>query len=165
MIAGFRVTLATAATLLAAGFLSATEVRPAPPVRLHLADGTVVQPADYKGKVVLIDFWASWCVPCKAEFPALDALYRRDRDRGLEVLAVNLDEERKAADAFLASRPHLMPVLFDSKGESALAFRIRGMPSSVVIDRVGNIRFTHMGYSSKVLDSYQSEINLLLSER
>jgi hypothetical protein len=81
------------------------------------------------------------------------------------VLAVNLDEERQAADAFLASRPHVMPVLFDPRGESALAFRIRGMPSSVVIDRAGNIRFTHIGYSSKVLDSYHSEINLLLSER
>src|SRR6202795_777767 len=147
MIAGARVTLATAASLLAAGFLSATEVRPAPPVQLHLADGTIVQPADYRGKVVLIDFWASWCVPCKASFPALDALYQRDRDRGLVVLAINLDEERKAADAFLASRPHVMPVLFDPKGESAEAFRIRGMPSSVVIDRAGNIRFTHIGYS------------------
>jgi thiol-disulfide isomerase/thioredoxin len=104
-------------------------------------------------------------VPCKASFPALDALYERERDGGLEVLAVNLDEERKAADAFLASRPHVMPVLFDPRGESALAFRIRGMPSSVVIDRAGNIRFTHIGYSSKVLDSYHSEINLLLSER
>jgi thiol-disulfide isomerase/thioredoxin len=152
-------------SLLAAAFISATDVRPAPAVRLHRADGTDVQPADYKGKVLLIDFWASWCVPCKASFPALDALYRRDRDRGLEVLAINLDEERKAADAFLASRPHVMPVLFDPTGESALAFRIRGMPSSVVIDRTGNIRFTHMGYSSKILDRYQSEINLLLSER
>jgi cytochrome c biogenesis protein CcmG/thiol:disulfide interchange protein DsbE len=167
MITGSRIRLSTSAAgwLLAAAFVSATDVRPAPAVQLHRADGTAVQPSDYRGKVLLIDFWASWCVPCKASFPALDALYQRERDRGLEVLAVNLDEERKAADAFLASRPHVMPVLFDPKGESALAFRIRGMPSSVVIDRVGNIRFTHIGYSLKVLDSYHTEINLLLSER
>src|ERR1700722_8558175 len=156
--------IAAAGCLLAAAVLSAADSRPAPAVQLHRADGTTVQPSDYLGKVVLIDFWASWCVPCKTSFPALDALYRRERDRGLEVLAINLDEERKAADAFLASRPHVMPVLFDPKGESALAFMVRGMPSSVMIDRAGNIRFTHMGYSAKVLDSYQHEIDLLLSE-
>jgi cytochrome c biogenesis protein CcmG, thiol:disulfide interchange protein DsbE len=161
-----RIPLSTAVGgwLLAAALLSAADGRPAPAVRLYRADGTTVQPSDFLGKVVLIDFWASWCVPCKTSFPALDALYRRERDRGLEVLAINLDEERKAADAFLASRPHVMPVLFDPQGESALAFMIRGMPSSVMIDRGGNIRFTHMGYSAKVLDSYQHEINLLLSE-
>jgi cytochrome c biogenesis protein CcmG, thiol:disulfide interchange protein DsbE len=160
-----RFPLSTAAGwLLAAALLSAADGRPAPAVQLRRADGTTVQPSDYLGKVVLIDFWASWCVPCKTSFPALDALYRRERDRGLEVLAINLDEERKAADAFLASRPHVMPVLFDPKGESALAFMVRGMPSSVMIDRAGKIRFTHMGYSAKVLDSYQHEIDLLLSE-
>ena len=60
--------------------------------------------------------------------------------------------------------PHVMPVLFDPKGESAQAFTIRGMPSSIVIDRAGTIRFTHMGYSTKVLESYRHEIDLLLSE-
>jgi cytochrome c biogenesis protein CcmG/thiol:disulfide interchange protein DsbE len=159
------VSLVSFVWLLAVAFLSATDARPAPAVELHRADGTAVRPSDYRGKVLLIDFWASWCVPCKASFPALDALYQRDRDRGLVVLAINLDEERKAADAFLASRPHVMPIVFDPRGESAEAFRIRGMPSSVVIDRAGNIRFTHIGYSAKVLAAYQNEINLLLSER
>ena len=162
-----RTALTTAAVgLLMAGALGAADkVRPAPAVALHLTDGTIVHPADFKGKVVLIDFWASWCPPCKTSFPALDTLYQSYRGRGLEVLAVNVDERRKDADAFLADHPHVMPVVFDPKGESALAFAIRGMPSSVVIDRAGNIRFTHMGYSGKVLDSYRDEINLLLSER
>jgi thiol-disulfide isomerase/thioredoxin len=158
--------LVTAAgCLLAAAVLSAADARPAPAVVLHRADGTTMQPADYKGKVLLIDFWASWCVPCKTSFPALDALYQRDKDRGLEVIAVNLDEQRHAAETFLAARPHVMSVAFDPTGESARAFMIKGMPSSVLIDRAGNIRFTHMGYSTKVFDSYQHEIHLLLSER
>ena len=167
MMTGCRltVTAVTAVWLLAGPLLSATGPQPIPSVSLHRADGTTVRLEDFKGKVVLVDFWASWCVPCRASFPALDALYQRERNRGLEVLAVNVDEQRKAADAFLAGRPHVMPVMFDPKGESAQAFNVRGMPSSVLIDRTSHIRFTHMGYSTTVFDSYQREIDQLLSER
>ena len=157
--------VATVAVVLLVAGLAASDVKPAPAVALRLPDGTTVQPSTYKGKVLLIDFWASWCVSCKTSFPALDALYQREKDRGLQVLAVNLDERQKDADAFLTVHPHVMPVVFDPAGESAKAFDIRGMPSSVLIDRRGNIRFAHMGYSPKVLDSYQEEIGLLLSER
>jgi thiol-disulfide isomerase/thioredoxin len=155
----------TASGLLTGGLLVAGATLPAPAVELSTADGAIVHTADYKGKIVLIDFWASWCPPCKTSFPALDALYQSYRPRGVEVLAVNLDERRKDADAFVAAHPHVMPVLFSPKGDAPTAFAIRGMPSSVLIDRAGNIRFTHMGYSAKVLDSYRDEINLLLAER
>jgi thiol-disulfide isomerase/thioredoxin len=160
-----RLALVSFAGLSIATLAGAADLRPAPGVRLHAEDGTTVQLADYKGQVVLIDFWASWCPPCKTSFPALDALYRTYRDRGLQVLAVNVDERRKDADAFLATQPHVMPVLFDPKGDAPLAFAIRGMPSSILIDRNGNIRFTHMGYSTQVLDSYRVEVDRLLSER
>src|SRR5204863_9604836 len=113
---------------------------------------------------VLIDFWASWCIPCKTSFPALDTLYREYQPRGLEVLAVNLDERRRDADTFLAARPHTMPVLFDPKGVSPLAFAVRGMPSSFLIDRAGNIRFTHMGYSESIGEQYRWEIAQLVAE-
>jgi thiol-disulfide isomerase/thioredoxin len=150
--------------LLTAGALASATVRATPDVSLHVQDGSVVRPADYKGKVLLVDFWASWCIPCRASFPALDAMYQRDKARGLEVLAVNVDESRKNADAFLAVHPHQMPIVFDPKGAAPQAFAISGMPSSVLIDRSGHIRFTHMGYSTKILDSYRQEIDLLLAE-
>ena len=138
--------------------------KPTPNVAVQAANGAAVRLGDYKGKVVLIDFWASWCPPCKTSFPALDLLYRAYQEKGLEVLAVNLDERRQDADAFLGAHPHRLTVLYDPKGVSPQAFGVKGMPSSFLIDRAGNIRFTHMGYSGNVDDSYRQEIAQLLSE-
>jgi cytochrome c biogenesis protein CcmG, thiol:disulfide interchange protein DsbE len=136
-----------------------------PHVVLQQADGTPVPLAAYEGKVLLIDFWASWCIPCKTSFPALDAIFREYQARGLEVLAVNLDEERRQAGAFLAAHPHQMPVLFDPKGAAPLAFGVKGMPTSFLIDKTGAIRFTHTGYSGNVDVRYRQEIAQLLSEK
>jgi thiol-disulfide isomerase/thioredoxin len=144
--------------------ITASTSKPTPDVAVHRADGGAVRLADYKGKVVLIDFWASWCPPCKTSFPALDAIYREYQEKGLEVLAVNLDEKRRDADTFLDAHPHRLTVLFDPKGTSPTAFGVKGMPSSFLIDRAGNIRFTHMGYSGNVDGSYRQEITQLLSE-
>ena len=144
--------------------ITASISKPTPNVAVHTADGVTVRLADYKGKVVLIDFWASWCPPCKTSFPALDAIYREYQEKGLEVLAVNVDERRHDADTFLDAHPHRLTVLYDPKGVSPQAFGVKGMPSSFLIDRAGNIRFTHMGYSGNVDDSYRQEIAQLLSE-
>lgn len=147
------------------GSLTAASPKLAPDVVLQSADGAPVPLAAYKGKVVLVDFWASWCAPCKTSFPALDVIYREYQPRGLEVLAVNLDEMRKSADVFLTAHPHRMTVLFDPKGAAPVAFGVKGMPTSFVIDKTGAIRFTHMGYSGNVDHSYRQEIAQLLSER
>jgi|SRR5579864_6433707 len=155
------VAMVFAAVVVARGAAS----KPAPDVALQRADGEIVHLAAYQGHVLLVDFWASWCVPCKASFPALDALYREYGPRGFEVLAVNLDERRRDADAFLKDRPHQMTVVFDPQGASPVAFGVKGMPSSFVIDKAGTIRFMHMGYSSDVEQSYRQEINQLLAER
>jgi thiol-disulfide isomerase/thioredoxin len=136
----------------------------APNVTLWTADGGPVALSAYRGKVVLVDFWASWCAPCKTSFPALDALYREYQRRGLEVLAVNLDERRRDADAFLSSRPNSLTVLFDPGGSSPVAFGVKGMPSSFLIDKAGTIRYTHMGYSADVAERYRQEISQLLGE-
>lgn len=135
-----------------------------PDVAVHTSEGAAVRLAAYKGKVVLVDFWASWCPPCKVSFPALDALSREYQSKGLDVLAINVDERRRDADLFLGEHPHTLTVLFDPKGLAPQAFGVKGMPSSFLIDRAGAIRFTHMGYSGHVDDSYRQEITQLLSE-
>jgi thiol-disulfide isomerase/thioredoxin len=138
--------------------------QPAPDLRLPKADGTFVSLAENKGKVVLVDFWASWCGPCKASFPALDALYEDLRGRGLEVIAVNVDERREDANGFLAGKPHSMAVVFDPKGTAPLAYGVSAMPTSFLIGRDGRVRFVHTGYTSKTIEAYRREVEQLLAE-
>ena len=166
-IRGRYLALAMALALATAGSetLGAADAKPAPDVVVHDGAGEPVRLSALKGKVVLVDFWASWCVPCKTSFPALDRLYKEYAPRGLEVLAVNVDEAHGRADAFLAAHPHEMPVVFDPTGAAPLAFGVKGMPSSYVIDKAGAIRFIHMGYSGNVDLAYRREIELLLREK
>jgi thiol-disulfide isomerase/thioredoxin len=144
--------------------LMAAETRSVPPLELHTASGAAVRLAELKGRVVLIDFWASWCGPCERSFPALDALYREWHARGFDVVAINLDEHRKDADRFLDKHTHEMPVVFDPRGESPRAFDVQGMPTSILVDRSGTIRFVHMGYTDKTIATMREEIARLLGE-
>jgi thiol-disulfide isomerase/thioredoxin len=159
-----RIISAIAVALMAGGVVAATNVTPAPAVEWRDAGGTPVRMVDAKGKVALVDFWASWCPPCKESFPALNVIQRDYRSRGVQVIAVNVDERQKDADAFLAEHPHQMLVVFDPKGASPKAFNVRGMPTSFVIDRQGEIRYTHQGYSQGIDATYRRELDALLAE-
>jgi thiol-disulfide isomerase/thioredoxin len=120
--------------------------------------------ADTKGRVVIVDFWASWCPPCKDSFPALDVIQRDYGARGVQVIAVNVDERQKDADSFLAAHPHQLLVVFDPHGASPKAFKVRGMPTSFVIDRLGNIRYMHQGYTQTIDAAYRRELDTLIAE-
>jgi cytochrome c biogenesis protein CcmG/thiol:disulfide interchange protein DsbE len=147
-----------------AAVLASEPVAPAPDLTLTADSGSPIRVSDLKGKVALIDFWASWCVPCRASFPAIDTLQKELGGKGFRAIAVNLDEQRRNADQFLAARPHTMTIAFDPEGKAAEAFKLKGMPSTIVIDRHGNIRFTHMGYTEKTLAQFRAEILQLLGE-
>jgi cytochrome c biogenesis protein CcmG/thiol:disulfide interchange protein DsbE len=147
------------------GDACAADSKRVPNVEMQTAEGKTVRVGDFRGRVLLIDFWASWCKPCAASFPALDSLYRELHQHGLEVLAVNLDERHEDADAFLSSHPHAMPIVFDPIAVAFQAFAISGIPSSVIIDRAGTRPFTHAGYSDKIIKKDRHEINTLLAEQ
>lgn len=140
------------------------KVSPAPAISVKDREGHVRTLSEFKGRVVLVDFWASWCAPCKVSFPALDSLHEEFHDSGLDVVAINLDEDAKGALAFLAGKSPSMTVLFDPKGRSPEAFKVDGMPSSFLIDRDGNIRFRHMGFTDQTRTDFRREIKILLGE-
>ncbi len=156
--------VATAALLMGLSVAAADARRLAPSLTLTDARDAPVQLADLRGRVVLVDFFASWCIPCRKSFPHVEALYQELHERGLTVLAVNVDERRKQADQFLQSFHYTMPVVFDPEGKAAQAFELKAMPSTVIVDRRGFIRFIHMGYTEHTLAQYRNEVLSLLGE-
>jgi len=156
--------LVLVAVLSAIGIAAGGDVKPAPPISLPDRNGAVITLQSLRGRVVLVDIWASWCPPCRAAFPAYDALYREYREKGLDVLAVNVDEKRSAAEGFLSGRDFQMRVLFDPKGTAPAGFNLRGMPTSYLVDRHGAIRFSHQGFTDKLVPQYRREIEQLLAE-
>lgn len=105
-----------------------------------------VKLSELKGKVVYLDFWASWCGPCKQSFPFMNEMQAKYQAQGLEVVAVNLDRQRSDADQFLAQVPAHFAVAFDTQGDSARRFAVKGMPSTFLIGRDGKVLVAHRGF-------------------
>lgn len=120
--------------------------RPAPAFTLPVVDGgSEVRLADLRGRVVVVNFWASWCVPCREEAQALEAVWQRYRAGGLSMVGVNIQDRRAAAREFLdATRPSY-PNVVDATGATSIAYGIYGVPETFVIDRDGRIRARHVG--------------------
>ena len=118
----------------------------------------------YKGKVIYLDFWASWCEPCRESFPWLIETSHRLHDKGLVVVAVNLDEQDKLAQRFLHEFAPPFVVVFDPQGELAQKFEIAAMPYSIMIDRQGRVRYRHAGFFVAQRAQYQLELEGLLAE-
>lgn len=109
----------------------------APSFNLHDLDGVSHKLTEYRGKVVLINFWASWCAPCVAEMPALERLYRRLKDQGFEIVAVGVDDEVSNLKEFQKQFDLSFPVLFDKGNKIKAQYNVRGVPESFVLDKSG----------------------------
>ncbi|HYD81704.1 MAG TPA: TlpA disulfide reductase family protein [Paucimonas sp.] len=118
--------------------------------------------ADHGGKLVYLDFWASWCGPCKRSFPWMNELQSRFGARGLQVIAVNLDAKREDADRFLAATNARFPIAFDPAGATARAYAIKGMPSSVLIAPDGRVILKHAGFNDGDKAELERQIELAL---
>ena len=137
--------------------------REAPDFTLPTTTGTVSL-HDLRGKVVYVDFWASWCVPCRQSFPWMTTISEKYADRGLVVLAVNLDKERRAADDFLAQFGGPFTIAFDPTGKTAEAFRVEAMPSSFIVSRTGKIVFSHEGFQEPKAAELEEHIKEALAK-
>jgi len=120
--------------------------------------------ADYRGKVVYLDFWASWCAPCRVSFPILNSFYKNYHNKGFEVVAINLDETPDAAQRFLKENPINFTILRDTSGEIPKRYDVEAMPTSFLIDNKGVVRHIHTGFSAADKTDLQQKIQALLAE-
>ena len=118
-----------------------------------------------KGKVVIVDFWASWCGPCKESFPAMNDLQKKYADKGLVIIAVNEDEEKSDMQDFLKANTAGFTVVRDAKQKLVAVAGIQTMPSSFVLDDTGKVRFTHTGFHGETTrKEYEQQIESLLKK-
>lgn len=123
-------------------------------------EGTVPELAN---KVVLVDFWASWCAPCKKAFPTMKELHEKYGTEGFAVVAISLDEDKADMDAFLKKTPVPFTILRDAKGKFADQLGVAGIPVSFILDRHGKVQFTHTGFDGeKTRKEYAAKIETLL---
>jgi cytochrome c biogenesis protein CcmG/thiol:disulfide interchange protein DsbE len=141
----------TIALVLSAGLPFETPLTPA-----HAADDFSLEA--YRGQIVWLDFWASWCTPCRRSFPWMNEIVERYADQGLVIVGVNVDRERNLADEFLRETPANFSIVYDPEGELAKQFEVLGMPSSYLIDQDGNVISSHIGFKRDQRENYEAAI-------
>jgi thiol-disulfide isomerase/thioredoxin len=148
------------------GIAAAMTEGPAPSCPVPTLDRSrTLDPAQPHGKATYVDFWVSWCGPCAASFPFMNELHKELKAQGLEVIAVNLDEEPEAAADFLKKFPANFTVASDPEGKCPALYDVKAMPTSYIIDRHGNIRHVHLGFRDSDKAEIRKQVQALLSER
>ena len=137
---------------------------PAPAFTLTTLAGQPSGLNAYKGQVVMVNFWATWCGPCQQEMPLLDQMYKKYKPAGFTLIGVNVDKEAPAVKQLLERKPVSFPVLLDPANQVSKAYHVDEMPSSVIIDRKGQIRYIHRGYKPGDENDYQDRIRQLIRE-
>ncbi len=140
--------------------------QPAPAFTLpSLQQNTPTALNQFAGKVVYLDFWASWCAPCRTSFPLLNTLYKKLQAQGFDVVAVNLDEDKAKAEQFLKDYPVTFAILSDPSGQWADTFGVEAMPTSYIIDKKGVVQHVHHGFASDDIKELETKITQLLAQK
>jgi peroxiredoxin len=165
----FKRLLRTAFLLIGAAAASAIAAplapsSPAPDFTLRTLEGQNLRLGEQRGRVVLVNFWATWCGPCRQEMPHLNKLYDKYKSSGFMLLGVNVDEDTRVAAGVASKLGVHFPVLPDSDKLVSKRYDLKAMPSTVLIDRDGRVRYVHRGYQSGYEDTYDKQIRELLKE-
>ena len=158
--------LALAAAFVLPAFATSSS-GPAPAFQLSGRGGKTIDLTQFKGQVVMINFWATWCGPCRQEMPLLEDIYKKYKPMGFTMLAVNVEPDSKAAEAWLGklAKPVSFPVAFDVDSKVSKLYKVAGMPSTVFVDRKGNVRVIHRGYKAGDENEYMNNIRMLMREK
>ena len=156
-------TTLTPATL-AASVDSLRTGAPAPAFALNSSSGKAVNLADLKGQIVLVNFWASWCGPCRKEMPILEQLNKQYRAKGVTLVGVNVEPNSATAIDWLKATPVSFPILFDVDSKVSKLYQVEGMPNTVILDRSGKVRYIHRGYTPGAENEYLDQIRALIRE-
>jgi len=159
-----RIAALVAALAIALPALAGPEGGSAPAFALAARGGHDVTLAQYHGQVVMINFWASWCGPCRQEMPLLESIYKKYNKLGFTLLGVNVEPDSKAADDWLRDTPVSFPILYDKDSKVSKLYDVAGMPSTVIIDRSGKLRKIHRGYKPGDENEYLDSIRALVRE-
>jgi peroxiredoxin len=152
--------------VLAAASLASSEMEGqlAPDFALRSNSGENIRLSEYRGDVVMINFWATWCGPCRQEMPLLDELYGRYERVGFNLLGVNIDDDSSRAMRMVEELGVRFPVLFDERKEVSRLYNVEAMPATILVDREGKVRHVHHGYKPGYEEMYLDQIRALLRE-
>jgi thiol-disulfide isomerase/thioredoxin len=134
----------------------------APDFTLRAMSGPNMRLQEQRGRVVMINFWATWCGPCRQEMPKLDKLYQKYGDSGFVLMSVNVDDDTRNAADVAAKLGVSFPVLWDTDKKVSKLYDLNTMPSTVLIDRDGQVRYVHRGYLNGYEDIYEKQVRELL---
>ncbi len=156
----------TLLAVLATSVLAAASMvgKPAPDFALKSMTGENLRLSEYRGEVVMLNFWATWCGPCRQEMPLLDELYTRYERVGITLLVVNIDDDSRRAIEQKRELCVDFPVWFDATKDVSKLYEVNAMPVTVILDREGNVRHVHQGYKPGYEEKYLNEVRALLRE-
>jgi thiol-disulfide isomerase/thioredoxin len=154
------------AVVCASAALAASSSGPAPGFKLSGRGGKTIDLTQFKGQVVMLNFWATWCKPCRDEMPLLEDIYKKYKPMGFTMLGVNVEPDSKEAEVWLGklAKPVTFPIAYDVDSKVSKLYKVETMPSTVLVDRKGNVRVLHRGYKTGDENIYLTQIRSMLKE-